>query len=139
MKCPACGREFSEVKSFPVTCSCLAKFGVDGGLIERQVDPIQAIDSKPSISAPEPVGTHLASLIPDWAKSMKGGCGCKDWEAKMNRWGVAGCKSRREQIVNHLMSQQEHLAKPLQALPDVLKRVAAGKLVDLAIRRSTKD
>ena len=97
------------------------------------------VPAQPSISAPEPVGTHLASLIPDWAKSMKGGCGCKDWELKMNRWGVRGCEERSEQIVSQLMSQQEHLAKPLQALPDVLKRVAAGKLVDLAIKRSIKD
>ena len=139
VKCPACGREFSDVKSFPVTCSCLAKFGVDGGLIERQVEPIQVRESKPSISAPEPVGTHLASLIPDWAKSMKGGCGCKDWELKMNRWGIDACEKNREQIVNHLMSQDEHLVKPLQCLPEALKRVVANKMLDRAIKMSRQD
>ena len=138
MKCPNCSRDLGQVESFPVTCSCLMKISEDGSIVHRVDKPIPS-KPKPSIKEPEPVGTHLASLIPDWAKSMKGGCSCKDWEAKMNRWGVAGCKSRREQIVNHLMSQQEHLAKPLQALPDVLKRLAAGKLVDIAIRRSTKD
>ena len=34
----------------------------------------------------EPVGTELAKLIPDWAIQFKGGCGCKDMQAKMDRW-----------------------------------------------------
>lgn len=128
-RCSKCGAGFVGTK-----CPhCKAPSPAKGPA--RRSSPQKVTQAPPS----EPVGTHLASLIPDWAKSMKGGCSCKDWEAKMNRWGVAGCKNRREQIVSHLMSQQEHLAKPLQALPDVLKRVAAGKLVDIAIKRSTKD
>lgn len=117
MVCTKCGRAAQHALTHCPAC---------GGKLERAV--------KPSISAPEPVGTHLASLIPDWAKSMKGGCGCKDWELKMNRWGVDACEKNREQIVNHLMSQQEHLIPPLRALPAFAKRAAANRLLDKAIK-----
>ena len=82
----------------------------------------------------EPVGTHLASMIPGWAKSMKGGCQCSDWEAKMNRWGASGCESRREEIVNHLASQSDQLVPPLAAVPKGIKKVVASKMLDKAIR-----
>ena len=52
----------------------------------------------------------------------------------MNRWGVDACEKNREQIVNHLMSQQEHLIPPLRALPAFAKRAAANRLLDKAIK-----
>lgn len=82
-------------------------------------------------------GSALASLIPDWAVSIKGGCSCKDWEKKMNRWGVAGCETHREQIVSHLMSQEEHLIPPLRALPVFAKRMGANKLLDKAVKMAS--
>lgn len=81
------------------------------------------------------VGSALASLIPDWAVSIKGGCSCKDWEKKMNKWGVKSCDTdNRVAIVEHLISQQEHLIPPLKALPAFAKRMAANKLLDKAIK-----
>lgn len=138
MKCPSCGRKFSEVKSFPVTCSCLAKFGEDGGLIERSIQPIPANEPKPTIASPEPVGTAMAEAIPKWSLSMKGGCQCRDWELKMNRWGRSGCEARRGEIVNHLVSQGKHLIPALAAVPDAIKRIAANRMLDHAIKRSTE-
>jgi hypothetical protein len=135
MRCPNCDRDFGDVSSFPVTCSCLAKVGKDGALIHRATKPIPSRIS-PTIPVPEPVGTNLASLIPEWAKSMKGGCSCRDWEVKMNRWRVDGCEAHREQIIDHLMNQSEHLVKPLQHLPAALKRAVAGKMLDKAIKMS---
>lgn len=80
-------------------------------------------------------GSALASLIPDWAVSIKGGCSCKDWEKKMNKWGTVSCNtSNRVAIVQHLMSQEEHLIPPLRALPAFAKRLAANKLLDKAIK-----
>jgi hypothetical protein len=85
-------------------------------------------------------GSALASLIPDWAVSIKGGCSCKDWEKKMNKWGPDACgTTQREGIVNHLMAQDEQLIPPLRALPAFAKRLAANKLLDAAIRKSVKD
>ena len=140
MRCPNCERLHSDSSLFPIQCSCRTRFGADGKIISARKgsSPVPR-RPHPSISAPEPVGTHLASLIPDWAKSMKGGCGCKDWEMKMNRWGVDACEKNREQIVNHLMSQDEHLVKPLQCLPEALKRVVANKMLDRAIKMSRQD
>ena len=81
------------------------------------------------------VGSAMASLIPDWAVSLKGGCSCKDWEKKMNKWGVESCNTdNRVAIVQHLMSQQEHLIPPLKALPAFAKRMAANKLLDKAVK-----
>ena len=80
-------------------------------------------------------GSALASLIPDWAVSVKGGCSCKDWEKKMNNWGVESCGTdNRVAIVQHLMSQEEHLIPPLRALPAFAKRLAANKLLDKAFK-----
>lgn len=127
-RCGTCHANFIGTK-----CpQCKTTSPVKGAVRDR-------VPAKPSISSPEPVGTHLASLIPDWAKSMKGGCGCKDWELKMNRWGVDACEKNREQIVNHLMSQDEHLVKPLQCLPEALKRAVANKMLDRAIKMSRQD
>lgn len=82
-------------------------------------------------------GQALASLIPDWAVSFKGQCGCKDWAKKMDNWGPDTCDiEKREQIVNHLMSQDEKLIAPLRAIPVFAKRIAANKLLDKAIKMS---
>jgi hypothetical protein len=107
---------------------------------DKKLEPrtgIRISERKPAeVLKPEPVGTNLASLIPEWAKSMKGGCSCRDWEVKMNRWRADGCEAHREQIIDHLMSQSDHLVKPLQHIPAALKRVVAGKMLDKAIKMS---
>ena len=82
-------------------------------------------------------GSALASLIPEWAVSFKGKCSCKDWEKKMNGWGPDLCDGeKREQIVNHLMSQDENLVAPLRAIPVFAKRIAANRMLDRAIKMS---
>jgi len=86
----------------------------------------------------EPVGTELAKLIPDWAVQFKGGCGCKDMAAKMDRWGVAGCIERSDQIIAHLLSQGEHLVPVLRMVPASMKRVAAKRLLNRAISNAAK-
>lgn len=84
------------------------------------------------------VGTALAQSIPEWAVNGKGGCSCKDWEEKMNRWGVDACNtSKRSAIIEHLMKQNEHLVPPLRALPTFAKRVAANKLLDKAVKMAS--
>ena len=84
------------------------------------------------------VGTELAKQIPDWAVQFKGGCGCKDMQAKMDKWGPDGCYARRNQIVAHLMSQSDHLIPAFKLVPDNIKRVIAGRMLNKAIRAASK-
>ena len=88
---------------------------------------------------PEPVGTELSKLIPRWAVKMGEGCGCKDMAKKMDKWGIEGCEQRFDQIVAHLLSQDEHLIPAVKMVPESLKRVVAGKLVAKAISNVRKN
>ena len=84
-------------------------------------------------------GTALARLIPAWAKANKGKCSCKDYQAKMDRWGTDGCREHYDEIVSHLMKQETHLISPLRKIPDRLKLMLAKGLVTWAINRSVED
>lgn len=55
-------------------------------------------------------GSELARLIHDLAGPTEwAGCGCQAYAALMDRWGVEGCRQRREEIVAHLRHQLRHL------------------------------
>ena len=82
------------------------------------------------------VGTELAKQIPDWAVQFKGGCGCKDMQKKMDRWGPDGCYERRHQIIAHLVGQSDHLIPAFKLVPDSVKRVIAGRMLNKAIRNA---
>jgi hypothetical protein len=84
------------------------------------------------------VGDELTALIPDWAVQFKGKCSCRDVARKMNRWGASGCEANRKYIVNHLMSQNEMLIPIFRALPVLLKKAAAHKLLTTAIKNAVK-
>lgn len=84
-------------------------------------------------------GTALAKLIPDWANANKGKCSCKDYQAKMDRWGTEGCREHYDEIVSHLMKQETHLISPLRKIPDRMKLFLAKGLVTWAINKSSKD
>jgi len=85
-------------------------------------------------------GSALASLIPDWAVQFKKGCGCKDMQKKMDRWGTQGCKSpgNYESIVAHLIKQSDLLVPMLRGLPKSVRRMGAKRLLDKAIVISEK-
>ncbi len=92
------------------------------------------------MSSREKVGTALSSLIPKFfiKDSSKGGCSCCKWEDKMNRWGIAGCESNREEIVEHLCKQDDHLVPTLARLPSSLKKFGAECLLNRAIYLTKK-
>ena len=48
-------------------------------------------------------GTELEKLIPKFFAD--GGCECKSYARKMDRWGVDGCEERFDEIVSHLVKQ----------------------------------
>ena len=86
----------------------------------------------------ELVGTELSKLIPEWAVKAKAGCRCKDFAAKMDRWGVEGCEKRRDVIVVHLLGQADHLIPVLKAVPESMKRIGASRLLSAAIANAKK-
>ena len=54
-------------------------------------------------------GSQLLSIMPAYAKlyawmSLEN-CGCEEYAAQMDVWGVPGCVERREEIVSHLVSK----------------------------------
>lgn len=88
--------------------------------------------SKPSVGP----GTQLAKLIPDWAVQFKDGCGCKDMQIKMDRWGPDGCEDRFDTIVNHLMTQSERLIPAFQMVPGPMRKAVARQMLRYAINKA---
>ena len=82
------------------------------------------------------VGTQLSSLIPDWAVSDKKGCKCRSYAEKMDRQGIDWCESNLDGIVQHLLGQMEYLLPAFRILPASAIRVAASRLVKLAIKKA---
>jgi hypothetical protein len=56
----------------------------------------------------------------------------------MNSWGIEKCKQQAEYIISHLVSQSEKMGKVTTAIPLVLRRKAAEKMLKLAIRMEQK-
>lgn len=133
--------------------------GLDGSNAHKAVEPIlSVINSRPesfAVSDPDDarealnellglrsevlngkVGTELSKLIPDWAVQFKGGCGCKDMQKKMDRWGAEGCEKRRKQIVAHLLSQSDMLIPAFKLVPEAMKKVVVERLLNKAIKRA---
>ena len=83
-------------------------------------------------------GSALESLIPDWVVQFKKGCGCKDYQKKMDKWGTEGCIARENQIIGHLMQQSDKLIPVFRGLPQSFRKAAAKKLLAKAIEMSKK-
>ena len=81
-------------------------------------------------------GSAMESLIPKWVVQFKSGCGCKDYKKKMDKWGTEGCEARENQIVGHLLKQNDKLIPMFRGIPMSLKKVAAKKLLAKAINMS---
>jgi hypothetical protein len=87
----------------------------------------------------ENVGTALAELIPSWAIASKEGCGCRDFERKMNAWGIAGCEGEHyDEIIEHLMKQTDNLIPLFRKIPETGRRLIAKRLLDQAIEKTKK-
>ena len=77
-------------------------------------------------------GTELANLL-KWfgIKAKEKGCGCKSMQKKMDKGGPQWCRDNKEEILTHLEKEAKK-----RGLPFV--KLAASKLLDLAIRRSER-
>ncbi len=78
-------------------------------------------------------GTELKNMLAAWGIHAKkgGGCKCRDWEIKMNRWG-SDCWQHMDAIVDHLQAEAKK-----RNLPFVRK--AGEMLVKRAINRFEKE
>lgn len=79
-------------------------------------------------------GTELKALLASLGLTPPGGCGCDDLAARMDAWGVAGCRERREDILARLRANAAKvgwLAK--------LKAGALAVAVGLAFRLDPRD
>ena len=77
-------------------------------------------------------GTQLKNLLA-WfnINAKEKGCGCRSLQRKMDRNGPGWCRDNREEILDHLAKEAKKRGLPFL-------RLAAEKLLELAIRRSEK-
>lgn len=138
ISCPVCSRNKKQPHAEKNMCACGAVFDGRGNLIgdAPQIDMAEPEpEAKPSDFKNKP-GSALQSLIPDWVVQFKKGCGCKDMRIKMDRWGTEGCISKENQIIGHLLQQNDKLIPMFRGVPKSIKKLAAKKLLDKAIKLS---
>jgi hypothetical protein len=71
----------------------------------------------------------LARLIPKFFESND--CDCKSYARKMDRWGIAGCEGRFDEIVDHLVKQSS--TKPILKHFPTFGRLVAAQWLRMAI------
>lgn len=110
---------------------------------------------KPKNYQPKParfrelVGTALKSRIEKLITIKTGkGCDCQNLATQMDSWGIAGCERRRDEIVEHLVSNRDILSAAMRSsdgwlnhigglfvevMPESTLRAGAGWLLSMAI------
>ncbi len=94
-------------------------------------------------------GTELSELVKGYGIGIDATCGCYAYARQMDRWGVAGCRGRRAEIVRYFgakvkgASWREKLRAVVRAAGDALAggfvpdpADVPGSLVDEAVRRA---
>lgn len=135
LKCKVCGKVRKlGANHFPFACSC-----------GMRIRSPQAEQAAPPVVQLRPGGAltillHSLGINP-------GDCGCKSMAAKMNAWGVDGCRQNREKIVKHLKQEAKKRDWPC-IIAAAAKAVTSGlalrinpldpfgSLIDEAIRRA---
>lgn len=140
--CPNCKKMHSVVHPKVNRCSCGSGFDGEGKQVNANIPHVvvkvhqPANDQKETDSFHNKPGSALESLIPDWVVQFKEGCGCKDYRKKMDGWGTEGCIARQNQIIGHLLKQNDKLIPMFRGIPMSLKKMAAKKLLAKAIELS---
>ena len=140
--CPNCKKIHSVVHPKVNRCSCGSGFDGEGKQVNANIPHVvvkvhqTANDQQETDSFHNKPGSALQSLIPDWVVQFKTGCGCKDYRKKMDGWGTEGCIARENQIVGHLLKQNDKLIPMFRGIPMSLKKIAAKKLLAKAIELS---
>ena len=140
--CPNCNKMHSIVHPKVNRCSCGSGFNGEGREVDANIPHVVVKVHQPATEQQETDSFHnkpgsaLESLIPDWVVQFKTGCGCKDYRKKMDGWGTEGCIARENQIIGHLLKQNDKLIPMFRGIPMSLKKIAAKKLLAKAIELS---
>jgi hypothetical protein len=139
--CPNCNKTHSVVHPERNRCSCGQGFDGNGKIVNADVPHVvikagRLKEESASEGFHNKPGSALESLIPDWVVQFKEGCGCKDYRKKMDGWGTEGCIARENQIIGHLLKQNDKLIPMFRGIPMSLKKIAAKKLLAKAIELS---
>ena len=139
--CPNCNKTHSVVHPERNRCSCGQGFDGNGNIVNVDVPHVvikagRLKEESASEGYHNKPGSALESLIPDWVVQFKTGCGCKDYRKKMDGWGTEGCIARENQIIGHLLNQNDKLIPMFRGIPMSLKKMAAKKLLAKAIELS---
>lgn len=147
--CPECRKPFRRPTTEPPRRTC---WTLTASPATPDDTPPHIADVAPRIPGP---GDCLHRLILDaFGIAPEHGCGCEDWIAQMNAWGVAGCRANRQKIVDRMIAEAKKRhwhreGKPL--IVNAATRLAAatswglayaarycGGLVDQAIARAAE-
>ena len=138
--CPNCSSEKKHPHPDRNVCACGCAFDGSGNKIAKcsagEVFIVEKQRLETSSKFHNKPGSALESLIPDWVVQFKTGCGCKDYRKKMDGWGTEGCIARENQIIGHLLKQNDKLIPMFRGIPMSLKKIAAKKLLAKAIELS---
>jgi hypothetical protein len=69
---------------------------------------------------PPAPGTELRKMIRQMRIPEPAGCGCRRFEAKMNRWAVEGCRKNYAAIEKHLIEQRKKTSEFILARAAIL-------------------
>jgi len=133
-----CGATFRRLHPEINVCRCGISYDGSGNAIEGKPAKLERKSTQhPQLPKPvENVGTALAEAIPTWAIANKEGCGCRDFERKMNAWGIAGCEGEHyDEIIEHLVKQTDNLIPLFRKIPETGRRISRR---GCWIRRSRK-
>lgn len=129
-KCRTCGQRMRTTKKTPrVVC---------------RASPIQPRRRLPVV-APGP-GTELTKLFTELGVKPTSQCSCEELATQMNRWGPAGCREHRQEIIGRIkanwqaMPTGDKLWSAFAGIKAAATGVASisdpiGSLVDKAIER----
>jgi hypothetical protein len=128
--CPNC-REAIPAKPdrFPLHCVCgtVHRDPAVGEWREKATREVVPMPPRKPYVEPTGPGTELKRILAMLGITDTSGCGCADMLRRMNRWGVAGCREHRQEIVDHLRAKAAERGWVFtSALP-------IGQLVDVAI------
>lgn len=130
LTCPSCGLEFPNVPGLAVRCPCGTMVSGNVPRAKRRAQP----QGGP--------GTELVDLLSNaMGAKPKKGCSCKARATAMDRWGVAGCREHRAEIIGWLEEEKSGfgvaglLTAGIKAAWNGLP-LTVGGLVDEAIRRA---
>jgi hypothetical protein len=118
--CPLRGREISAREYAFCACTCGdPAFCTPEACTRRRIrwlNERRAQENLPLLEMPPPgpalhqpadgPGTRLKLLLADLGLHGQEGCGCAGMALQMDRWGVAGCRERRQEILDWLHRQQ---------------------------------